>query len=53
MIANPLLTEIDAKRTFHQKRRFGIRFRETVKTRTVLSQNDVKRILHQKRHCGT
>ena len=44
---------IYSKRTLHQKRRFGTRFRKTVKTKPVLSQNDGKRTLHQERRLGT
>ena len=47
-MTNAVLSQNDAKRTFHQKRRFGSRFRQTVITNTVLSKNEAKRTFHQK-----
>ena len=42
-----------AKHTFSQKRCFGTRFRQTVRTNSFLSQNDAKRNLRGKRRFGT
>ena len=39
-----ILTQNDAKRILHQKRRFGTIFRVTVITNVVSTQNDAKRI---------
>ena len=44
---------MNAKRILGQKRRSGIRFRETVTTNAVLTVNVAKRILHQKRRFDT
>ena len=48
MITNQVLTEDDGKRVLHQKRRFGMRFRERVQTLLVLSKNDVQRLFYTK-----
>ena len=42
MITNKLLAQNDGKRILHQKRRFGMRFRQRVQNLLVLSTIDVK-----------
>ena len=42
MITIPVLTQNDGKRLFHEKRRFGMRFRQRVQILLVLSKIDLE-----------
>ena len=42
MITNQVLAQNDGKRILHQKRRFGMRFRERVQNLLVLAKIDVE-----------
>ena len=48
MITNQVLTQDDGNRVLHQKRRFGMRFRERVQSLLVLSKNDLQMLFYTK-----
>ena len=49
MIPERVLAQNDGERILHQKRRFGMRFRERVQTLLVLSKNDLQTHFAQNR----
>ena len=48
MITNQFFAQNDGKRISHQKRRFGMTFRETEQNLLVLSKNDVQTLFYTK-----